>query len=119
MSVVLRVVLLRRGFILAALKDAGTMPEVREELISEVRNGRMSLETYWRREEGIASRGQVVAWLEVTILLTSLDVRGINWVITEVGMGGGWMAAGIKEELMSFTFCIICSFPNHFPRMFG
>ena len=52
MSVVLRVGFLRRGFILAVLKDAGTMPEVREELISEVRNGRMSLETSWRREEG-------------------------------------------------------------------
>ena len=63
MSVVLRVGFLRRGFILAVLKDAGTMPEVREELISEVRNGRMSLETAWRREEGIVSRGQVVAWL--------------------------------------------------------
>ena len=52
MSVVLRVVFLRRGFILAVFKDAGTMPEVREELIIEVRNGRMSLETSWRREEG-------------------------------------------------------------------
>ena len=41
MSVVLRVVFLRRGFILAVLKDAGTMPEVREELIIEVRNGRI------------------------------------------------------------------------------
>ena len=30
MSVVLRVGFLRRGFILAVLKDAGTMPEVRE-----------------------------------------------------------------------------------------
>ena len=47
MSVVLRVVFLRRGFILAVSKDAGTMPEVREELIIEVRNGRISLETSW------------------------------------------------------------------------
>ena len=62
MSVVLRVVFLRRGFILAVLKDAGTMPEVREELIIEGRNDRMSLETSWRREEGIASRGHVVAF---------------------------------------------------------
>ena len=38
MSMVLRVVFLWRGFILAVLKDAGTMPEVREELISEVRD---------------------------------------------------------------------------------
>ena len=106
MSVVLRVGFLRRGFILAVLKDAGTMPEVREELISEVRNGRMSLETSWRREEGIASRGQVVAWLDVIILLTSSEVRGINWAKTEEGMGGGRMEAGIKEELMSFTFWV-------------
>ena len=106
MSVVLRVVFLRRGFILAVLKDAGTMPEVREELIIEVRNGRISLETSWRREEGIASRGQVVAWLDVIILLTSSEVRGLNWVKTEEGRGGGRMEAGIKEELMSFTFWV-------------
>ena len=42
---VFRVVFLRRGFILAILKDAGTMPEVREELKSAVRIGRMSLGT--------------------------------------------------------------------------
>ena len=42
MSVVFGVGFLRRGFILAV---AGTMPEVREELIVDVRNGRMSLET--------------------------------------------------------------------------
>ena len=54
---------MRRGFILAVLKDAGTMAEVREELKSAVRNVRMSFETAWRREEGIVSRGQVVAWL--------------------------------------------------------
>ena len=75
MSVVLTVVLLRRGFILAVLKDAGTMPEVMEELIIEVRNGRILLETSWRREEGIASRGQVVAWLDIIILLTSSTER--------------------------------------------
>ena len=106
MSAVLRVVFLRRGFILAVLKDAGTMPEVREELIVDVRNGRMSLETSWRREEGIASRGQVVAWLDVIILLTSSEVRGLNWVKTEMGMEGGRMEAGVKEELMSFTFWV-------------
>ena len=63
MSVVSRVGFLRTGFILAVLKDAGTMAEVREELKSAVRNVRMSFETAWRREEGIVSRGQVVAWL--------------------------------------------------------
>ena len=61
------------------LKDAGTMPEMRE-LISAVRNGRMSLETAWGSEEGTVSRGQVVAWLDVIILLTTSEVRGINWV---------------------------------------
>ena len=106
MSMVLRVVFLWRGFILAVLKDAGTMPEVKEELIIDVRNGRMSLETSWRREMGIASRGQGVAWLDVIILLTSSEVRGINWVKTEEGMGGGRMELGIKEELMSFTFWV-------------
>ena len=102
MSLVSRVGFLRRGFILAVLKDAETMPEVSEELIIEVRNGRMSLETSWRREEGIASRGQVVAWLDVIILLTSSEVRGLNWVKTEEGK----MEAGIKEKLMSFTFWV-------------
>ena len=51
------------------------MPEVREELIIEVRNGRISLETSWRREEGVASRGQVVAWLDVIIPLPSSEVN--------------------------------------------
>ena len=54
----------------------------------------------------IASRGQVVAWLDVIILLTSSEVSGLNWVKTEEGMGGGRMEAGIKEELMSFTFWV-------------
>ena len=82
---------LRRGFILAVLKDAGTMPEVRAELIRAVRNGRMSLEPAWRSEEGIGSRGLVVAWLALAIPLTSLEVRGIKWVKTEVGKAeGGW-----------------------------
>ena len=45
MLVVSRVGFLRSGLILAALNDSGTRPEVREELIKAVRNGRMSLET--------------------------------------------------------------------------
>ena len=95
-----RVLFLRRGFILAVLKDAGTMPEVREELMRAVRNGRRSTEMAWRREEGIGSRGQVVAWLELTILLTSSEVKGMKWVKTEMGMDGGRMVAGVKVELM-------------------
>ena len=57
-----RVGFLRSGLTLAILKDAGIRPEVREDLMREVRNGRMSLDTAWRREEGMGSRGQVVAW---------------------------------------------------------
>ena len=102
MSVVSRVGFLRRGFILAVLKDAGKKPEVREELIIEVRNGRISL----LRHPGGERRGQVVAWLDVIILLTSSEVRGLNWVKTEEGIGGGRMEAEIKEELMSFTFWV-------------
>ena len=97
---------LRGGFILTVLKDAGTMPEVREELMRVLRNGRRSLEVAWRREEEIGSRGHVMAWLELTILLTSLEVRVIKWAKTEVKMGGGWMVAGLNVELMSFTFWV-------------
>jgi hypothetical protein len=42
-----------------------------------MRNGRMSPETAWRSEEGIGSRGQVVVWIDVTILLTSFE-RGLK-----------------------------------------
>lgn len=45
-----------------------------------VRNGRMSLEIAWRREEGIGSRGQVVAWLDITSLQTSSEERGVEQV---------------------------------------
>ena len=58
---------------LAILKDAGIMPEVREELMRVVRNGRMSLETAWKREERIGSRGQVVVWIDITSLWTSSE----------------------------------------------
>ena len=61
MSAVSRVGFLRSGLTLAILKDAVIRPEVREELMREVRNGRMSLEITWKREEGMGSR-QVVAW---------------------------------------------------------
>ena len=48
----------------------------------------------------------MVAWLDDIILLTLSEVRGLNLVKTEEGMGGGRMEAGIKEELMSFTFWV-------------
>ena len=71
-----RVGFLRRGFILAVLKDAGSMPEVKEELKSVVRNGRMSLETAWRREEGIVSRGQVRCYYSVDFVGVERDKLG-------------------------------------------
>ena len=46
---------MRSDLILALLKDPEKKPEVREELMRVVRNGRMLIETSWRSEEG---RGQ-------------------------------------------------------------
>ena len=43
---------------MGSLKDAGIRLEVREELMREVRNGRMSLKTAWKREEGHIFRGE-------------------------------------------------------------
>jgi len=58
----------------------------------------------WRREDGIGSRGQVVAWLDVTSLFTSSEERGLKQVrLGGVGEGGGRKEAGAKEEVMSFT----------------
>ena len=71
-----RVSFLMSGFILAVLKDVGKRPEVREELIIEVRNGRMSLEAAWWSEEWIGSRRQAVVCFNVTILLTSSRREG-------------------------------------------
>ena len=67
-----------RVYGLAVLRGAGIWPEVREELIRVVRNGRMSCEMSWRREEGIGSREQVVAWLDVTSVRASSEERGLN-----------------------------------------
>ena len=50
----------RSSLTLAVLKDAGIRPEVRERLMRVVRNGRMSLETAWKREEGIGAGCGVV-----------------------------------------------------------
>ena len=60
-----RVGFFKSGFTLVVLKGAGR-PEVRKELIRVVRNGKMSCEMSWRREEGTGSREQVLAWLNVT-----------------------------------------------------
>jgi len=96
---------LRSGLILTALKVVGNRPELREVLIRVVRKGRMSPKMSWRRE--IESRGQVVAWLDVTSLLTSSQERGAKQVrLTGVGEGGGRVVAGVKEEVMSFSFFV-------------
>jgi len=43
--------------------------------------------------------------MDVTSLLTSSEARGVKQVgLTGVGVGGGRTAAGVKEEVMSFTF---------------
>jgi len=52
----------------------------REVLIRVVRKGRMSPEMSWRREDGIGTQGQVVAWLDVKSLLTSSEDRGAKQV---------------------------------------
>ena len=95
----------RSGFILAVLKDAGTRPEVREEFIREVGNARVLLKTGWRIEEGIGSRGQLVACLDVTILWTSSEERGIKWVKT-VGDRAREDCGRVKKKLISLTFWV-------------
>jgi len=91
---------LRSGLIVALLKAVGNRPELREVLIRVVRmSPRMSC--------GDGSRGQVVAWLDVTSLLTSSKERGLKQVrLVGVGERGGRIAAGEKEEVMSFTFFV-------------
>ena len=49
--------------------------------------------------------GPAVAWSDKTTLLTSSEVRGIRWV-KHVGIWGGGMVAGVKEEMKSFTFWV-------------
>ena len=109
MSAVSRVGLLRSGLTLAILKDIGIRPEVGEELMRVVRNGRTSLKTAWEGEKGErdGSRGHVVAWLDITSLCTSSGERGVKWVRrTEVGVVVGRIVVGVKEELMVFTFIV-------------
>ena len=66
-----RVGFFRSGFTVAVLKPAVIRPEVRQELIRVVRNGKVSCEKSSRKEEGIEST--VVAYLDVTNVLTSED----------------------------------------------
>ena len=85
-----RVGFFKSGFTVAVLKGAGVRPEVREELIRVVRNGRMSCEMFWRREEATGSREQVVAQLDITSVRTSSEERGLKQMRpSEVRVGGG------------------------------
>ena len=56
----------RSGFTVVVLKGTGISSDVSEELIRVLWNGKMLCEMFWRREEGIRSREQVLAWLDVT-----------------------------------------------------
>ena len=95
MSAVSRLGFLRSGLTLAVLTYAGTRPELREELMREVRNGRMSAGGPW------------LDLTSLTLTLTSSGERGVKQVRpTEVGLVGGRIALGVKEELMAFTFLV-------------
>ena len=62
---------------------------MREELIRVVRNGRMLCEMFWRREERIGSREQVVALLDVTSVKTSSEKRGLKQLKPSEERDGG------------------------------
>ena len=96
MSAESRVGFFRSGFTVAVLKGAGLRPEVRDELIKVVRNG-------------IGSREQVVARLDVTSVRTSSEERGLKQVRPSeerVGEGAFWMGIGVNEGLMALTFLV-------------
>ena len=78
-----RVVFLRSGLILAVSKDAGLRPEVRDD------EGGEEWQDVFREEleEGGGDR-------------FTLGEKGIKWVKTEVGIGGGRMV------LLSFTLSV-------------
>lgn len=78
MSAESRVGFFRSCLTVAVLKRAGIWPEVREELIRVERKGRVSCEMSWRREEGIVSREQEVAWLDITSVRKSSEERGLR-----------------------------------------
>ena len=55
---------------------------------------------FWRREEGIWSREQLVAWLDVTSVKTSSEERGLKQVrLSKVRIGGGVLGLKQREGL--------------------
>ena len=61
---------------LACFREVGTRPELREELMVAVRNGRMSGAMVCRSGEGRGSSWHVVGRFDVTSVKTSASVRG-------------------------------------------
>ena len=62
----------------------------------------------WKREEGIESRQQVVAQLDVTSVRTSSEKRGLKQVRpSEMRVFGGafWLGL-VVNELMSLTYLV-------------
>ena len=89
---------------MAVFKGDRIRPEVREKLIGVVRNGRMSREMFWRREKGVGSKEQVVAWFDITS-----RERGLKQVKpSDMRIGGGtfWVGIGLNEELMYYSFLV-------------
>ena len=92
---------------LACFSAAGTTPVVREELIVLVRKGIMSGEMVWSREEGIGSRGHVVARLDEISFRVSASVRTekedkVKGSVSGSSSVGGGVCG--KELRMSSTF---------------
>ena len=66
-----------------------------------VRNGMVSLESAWRREERIGSRGQVFAWLDCS------EERGIKCVRGRKDGGGGKGGADVLHLLGKVGYKVI------------
>ena len=85
------------GVTLACFREVGTTPELREELMVAVRNGRMSGAMVWRSGEGNGSSWHVVGRFDVTSVRVSASVMGEKddreneeVLDSAFGMGGGW-----------------------------
>ena len=92
---------------LACFSAAGTTPVLREELIVLVRKGIMSGDMVWRREEGIGSRGHVVARPDEISFRVSASVRTekedkVKGSVSGSSPVGGGVCG--KELRMSSTF---------------
>jgi len=80
--------------VLAVLKVVGNRTELREVLIRVVRKGKMKK----RGGDSIKKAGGSVVGCNKPVDF----FRGVR--LTDVGVGGGRIAAGVKEDVMSLTF---------------